>query len=382
MSKKYVIGLMSGTSLDGIDAALVSIDEDGQGRNIELLSFIEEPLDENLKEKIKKSCSPESSDVETICSLNFQLGYAFANAAHTVCEKVGFPISKVDYIGSHGQTIYHIPSERDKLIRSTLQIGEPAIIAYETKTPVISDFRVMDMAAGGQGAPLVPYTEYLLYKSDKNRCLQNIGGIGNVTVIPANGSLDDVFAFDTGPGNMIINEVVEELKSIPYDKDGYFASKGQINEKLLNKLMDIEYIKEPPPKTTGREKFGRPFALNILEENKHLKDEDIIATVTMYTAKSIAYNYKRFVEPSHNIDEVIVGGGGSYNKTLVGMLGKELPQSKVMIQEDLGLMSSAKEAIAFALLAYETMNKREGNVLGATGAKERVLLGNITPFNK
>jgi len=146
--------------------------------------------------------------------------------------------------------------------------------------------------------------------------------------------------------------------------------------------MDIEYIKEPPPKTTGREKFGRPFALNILEENKHLKDEDIIATVTMYTAKSIAYNYKRFVEPSHNIDEVIVGGGGSYNKTLVGMLGKELPQSKVMIQEDLGLMSSAKEAIAFALLAYETMNKREGNVLGATGAKERVLLGNITPFNK
>ncbi|MEG2338175.1 MAG: anhydro-N-acetylmuramic acid kinase, partial [Clostridium sp.] len=249
MSKKYVIGLMSGTSLDAIDAALVTIEGYGQLSKVELIDFLELEIDDLLREKIKKACMSDTSTVETICSLNFELGYIFANAAKAVCRKAGITIEEVDYIGSHGQTVYHIPIQTETTIASTLQIGEPAVIAYETKSSVVSNFRVMDMAAGGQGAPLVPYTEFLLYKSDRNRCLQNIGGIGNVTVIPAGATLEDVFAFDTGPGNMIINEVVQQLKGIPYDKDGYFASIGRVDEVLLEKLMNISYIKQAPPKT-------------------------------------------------------------------------------------------------------------------------------------
>lgn len=382
MSKKYVIGLMSGTSLDAIDAALVTIEGYGQLSKVELIDFLELEIDDLLREKIKKACMSDTSTVETICSLNFELGYIFANAAKAVCRKAGITIEEVDYIGSHGQTVYHIPIQTETTIASTLQIGEPAVIAYETKSSVVSNFRVMDMAAGGQGAPLVPYTEFLLYKSDRNRCLQNIGGIGNVTVIPAGATLEDVFAFDTGPGNMIINEVVQQLKGIPYDKDGYFASIGRVDEVLLEKLMNISYIKQAPPKTTGRELFGKQFVLLLIEENKHLSVADLIATVTMYTAKTIAYNYKTFIGSKLTIDEVIVGGGGSYNKTLIKMLQDLLPQSKVMIQEDIGYTSASKEAVAFAILANETMNGMESNVLGATGAKERVVLGNITPYFK
>lgn len=380
MSEKYVIGLMSGTSLDGIDAALVGIEGYGEASKVRLISFIEMPIEDELREKIKRACMPESSNVETLCSLNFELGYVFADAANAVCEKAGIPMEEVAYIGSHGQTVYHIPVQTPHTVKSTMQIGEPAVIAYETKTPVISNFRVMDMAAGGQGAPLVPYTEYLLYKSTKNRCLQNIGGIGNVTVIPSGGTLDDIRAFDTGPGNMIINEVVQQLKGITYDKDGYYASIGSVDQILLQQLMAIDYIKQAPPKTTGRELFGKQFVTKLLEENRHLSDEDLIATVTMYTAQTIAYNYEHFVAPYHTIEEVIVGGGGSYNKTLMKMLQEALPQAKVMTQEAIGYTSASKEAVAFALLANETMHHMPSNVKGATGAKERVVLGNITPI--
>jgi anhydro-N-acetylmuramic acid kinase len=240
----------------------------------------------------------------------------------------------------------------------------------------------MDIAAGGQGAPLVPYTEYLLYRSNKNRLLQNIGGIGNVTVIPASCNIDDIFAFDTGPGNMIIDEVVKVLKKAPYDKDGAFAKAGTINKELLKELLDIPYINMEPPKTTGRELFGKEFVDDLLKNWSFLEDVDIIATVTAFTAHSIAENYKRFIFPSYHIDEVIVGGGGSYNNTLIDMLRRLLPNCKVLIQEDLGYSSDAKEAIAFAVLANETLSGLSGNVIGATGAKERVILGNITPGKK
>lgn len=380
MKEKYIIGLMSGTSLDGIDAALVKIKGYGEKTKIELISFVETPISQELREKIKNACMPKKSNVEMICSLNFELGYAFAKAAHNVCNKAGISIKEIECIGSHGQTIYHIPTKNGQLIKSTLQVGEPAVIAFETKKTVVSNFRVMDMAAGGQGAPLVPYTEYILYKSQKNRCLQNIGGIGNVTFIPANGTLEDVVAFDTGPGNMIINEIVQQIKGIEYDEDGYIASIGNVDTLLLNTLMDIAYIKQAPPKTTGRELFGKQFATRLIKENKHLKFEDLIATVTMYTATTIAYHYKKFIEPIGKIEEVIIGGGGSYNKTLLKMIQEALPHTKVMTQEDLGYTSAAKEAIAFAILANETLNGNAGNVKGATGASERVVLGNITPW--
>lgn len=380
MDKKYIIGLMSGTSLDGIDAALVAITGHGIETKVELIDFIEVALSKALEEKIKQACMPTTSNVEMLCSLNFELGYAFANAAKKVCDQAGFPLELVNYIGSHGQTVYHIPHGTQSVMKSTLQIGEAAVIAYETKTPVVSNFRVMDMAAGGQGAPLVPYTEFLLYRTEKNRCLQNIGGIGNVTVIPANCKLEEVTAFDTGPGNMIINEVVQQLKHVPYDKDGCFAAQGKVDESLLKALMAIPYIQKQPPKTTGRELFGKQFSFKLIEQCKYMKQEDLIATVTMYTAKSIAYQYQTFIENGMAIDEVIVGGGGSYNKTLMSMLKKQLPHLKIMIQEDIGCTSASKEAIAFAVLANETINGMAGNVLGATGAKERVVLGNITPY--
>lgn len=380
--ERYGVGLMSGTSLDGIDGALVKIVGSGTDTKVELIHFINESLPEDIKEEIKNCCSINKSNVEAICSLNFKLGYLFSDTVKKLCKEANFSYHNLDFIGSHGQTIYHIPREYGNLVKSTLQIGEPSVIAYETGVTVVSNFRTMDIAAGGQGAPLVPYTEYLLYRSNKNRLLQNIGGIGNVTAIPANCNIDDIFAFDTGPGNMIIDEVVKVLKKVPYDKDGAFAKAGTINKELLKELLDIPYINMEPPKTTGRELFGKQFVDELLKNWSFLKEEDIIATVTVFTAHSIAENYKRFIFPNYRIDEVIVGGGGSYNNTLIDMLRELLPNCKVLIQEDLGYSSDAKEAIAFAVLANETLSGLSGNVIGATGAKERVILGNITPGKK
>lgn len=376
---KYAVGLMSGTSLDGIDVALVEIDGFGESTEVKLIEFINEKIPEDIKEEIKLSFTIDKSSVELICSLNFKLGYLFAEAVKKVCEKAGIQLERLDFIGSHGQTAFHIPRAYGNHVKSTLQIGEPAVIAYETGVTVVSNFRTMDMAAGGEGAPLVPYTEYILYKSDKNRALQNIGGIGNVTVLPKNSRLEDMHAFDTGPGNMIIDEVTKRLKGISYDKGGQFAAKGQVHEELLKELMNMDYIKLAPPKTTGRELFGSQFVDRLLEKWGYLEAEDLIATATAFTAKSIAENYRWFVFDKCPIDEVILGGGGSYNSTLVKMIREYLPECKVMIQEDIGYSSDAKEAVAFALLANETLNGCCGNVIGATGAKERVVLGNITP---
>ncbi|GLC29684.1 anhydro-N-acetylmuramic acid kinase AnmK [Clostridium omnivorum] len=376
---KYAVGLMSGTSLDGIDAALVEIEGFAENTEVKLIEFINEKIPEDIKEEIRNSFTLDKSSVELICSLNFKLGYLFADAVKKVCEKAEIPLERLDFIGSHGQTSFHIPRAYGSFIKSTLQIGEPAVIAYETGTTVVSNFRTMDMAAGGEGAPLVPYTEYLLYKSDKNRALQNIGGIGNVTILPKNCSLDDMHAFDTGPGNMIMDEVTKRLKGVSYDKGGEIAAAGKVNEELLEELMKIEYIKAAPPKTTGRELFGSQFVDKLLHKWGYLKAEDLIATVTAFTAKSIADNYRWFVFEKCPIDEVILGGGGSYNNTLVKMIKEYLPECKVMIQEEIGYSSDAKEAIAFAVLANETLNGSCSNVIGATGAKERVVLGNITP---
>jgi anhydro-N-acetylmuramic acid kinase len=379
---KYAVGLMSGTSLDGIDAALVKIKGSGENTEVELIEFVNLDMPDYIKKEIKRCCGVEESNVELICSLNFKLGYIFADAVKEVCKRANFPIHKLDFIGSHGQTVYHIPADKQGSIKSTLQIGEPAVISYETGTTVVSNFRVMDMAAGGQGAPLVPYVDYILFKGDRNRALQNIGGIGNVTVIPKNCTVDDILAFDTGPGNMIIDEVVQRLKGVKYDKDGYFASQGIIIESMLRELLDIPYIQKEPPKTTGRELFGSQFVDELLTKWKNKRDVDIIATVTAFTAHSIYENYKRFIFDKYDIDEVIISGGGSYNKTLIGMIKNLLPNCKVFILEDLGFSSDAKEAIAFAILANETLNGICSNVRGATGAKQRVVLGNITPSKK
>lgn len=379
------IGLMSGTSLDGVDTALCNITGSGLDTKIELVGFETYAMPEAVKEEIKCACSIEKSNVELICSLNFKLGKLFSDAVRMICEKYNISSNDIAFVASHGQTIYHQPNVVRNLCASTLQIGEPAIIAYENDVKVISNFRVMDMAAGGEGAPLVPYSEYILYHDQhKTRALQNIGGIGNVTIIPADGDINDVYAFDTGPGNMMIDEACMQLFQLKYDADGEIAASGTINEDLLKECMAHTFFTKKPPKSTGREDFGEDYVTALLNKYQHLPKADIIATFTMFTAKSIAKSYRDFVFTKHQVDEILIGGGGAHNETLLTYLRSELPECIVLAQEDIGYSSDAKEAIAFVILGNETMHNKCSNVPSATGASRFVILGNITgrPFGE
>jgi anhydro-N-acetylmuramic acid kinase len=371
----YNIGLISGTSLDGCDAALIRI----EGERVEPAAFVSLPMEEALREKILAACSLDRSDVRLICALNVELGHWFAAAAKEVCAAAGLSPREIECIGSHGQTIFHIAEDEESYPASTLQIGEAAVIAWETGIPVVSNMRAMDMAAGGRGAPLVPYAEYLLYRSDKARALQNLGGIGNVTALNAGCSLEEVFAFDTGPANLIINGLAKHFYGLDYDQDGRIAASGRVQESLLAEWMAIPYISAPPPKATGRELYGAQFVEAALASHPGIKPEDWLATATRYTAASIEFNYRRYVFPRCPAREIILGGGGAHNRTLRRDIAALLPECTVLTQEDLGWNSDAKEAVAFALLAHETIQGRPGNVPGATGAKSRVILGNITP---
>ncbi|MCU5567940.1 anhydro-N-acetylmuramic acid kinase AnmK [Bacillus paranthracis] len=377
----YIAGVMSGTSLDGIDVALVRIEGSGVDSKVKLIHFTTVPFCNDIKSEIQQALSIENSNVQLICSLNFKLGLCFANAVKEVCKEANFSLEQLDLIGSHGQTIYHQPKPEGNMIASTLQIGEPAVIAYDTNTTVISNFRTMDMAAGGQGAPLVPYSEVILYRDpSKNRLLQNIGGIGNVTVIPSQKSDQNVIAFDTGPGNMIIDEVCQRLFQLPYDQNGEIAEQGEVVDEILTYCMNHPFLKMNPPKSTGREQFGEEFVSQLLKRYEKYSKENILTTVTMFTASSIVYHYKEFILPYYEIAEVILGGGGSYNDTLVEMIRYGLKDEKctIFIQEDIGYSSEAKEAIAFAILANETYHRNPSNVPSATGPKKSVVLGNVT----
>lgn len=372
---------MSGTSLDGVDAALVRITGAGLETNVELLSFLTLPMSVGLKKRLLQAMR-DGSSTPLLSSLHFELGEWFAEAVLAVCDQAAIGIEDIDFIGSHGQTIYHQPIASDSLVRSTLQLGEPSVIAYRTRTQVVSNFRSMDLVAGGEGAPLVPYTEYLLYRhKEKGRLLQNIGGIGNVTVLVKNPSPVDIYAFDTGPGNMVIDGLCQRLEGVPFDKDGAIAKRGSVHFDLVERWLEEEqeYFAKRPPKSTGREKFGAQYVEHLISAHTSLSNEDLIATATYFTAKTIVDAYESFVFPHHEIDEIILGGGGSYNPTLVGMIASLLPSYKVFIQEDIGFSSEAKEAIAFALLANETLHGIPSNIPSATGAERAVILGSITP---
>ncbi len=381
MHVMYIAGIMSGTSLDGIDVALVHIEGSGVDSKVELIHFTTVPFSNDMKNEIQQALSIENSNVQLICSLNFKLGLCFANAVREVCKEANFPLGQLNLIGSHGQTIYHQPKHDGNMIPSTLQIGEPVVIAYETNTTVISNFRTMDIAAGGQGAPLVPYSEIILYRHPtKNRLLQNIGGIGNVTIIPSHLSDKNVIAFDTGSGNMVIDEMCQRLFQLSYDQNGKIAKQGVVVDEILTYCMNHPFLKMNPPKSTGREQFGEEFVSELLKRYERHSKENIVTTVTMFTARSIVHQYKEFILPYYEIDEVILGGGGSYNRTLVEMIRNGLKEEKcaLFLQEDIGYSSEAKEAIAFAILANETHHRNPSNVPSATGAKQSVVLGNIT----
>lgn len=374
--KKLIIGLMSGTSIDGIDCALVEIEGNGLNTIVRLVGFYNYPIAIELKNEILKACSIYQSSVDLICRLNFKIGEEFAKAVIKTCDLAGVSLSEIDLVGSHGQTIYHIPQD------STLQIGEQSIIAERTGIVTVADFRVRDVSAGGHGAPLVPYTEYLLYrKHDMNLALQNIGGIGNVTILPKNCNIDDVIAFDTGPGNMIIDAMMNAITDgkMKYDEDGKLALKGKINFELINELKSHPFIHKTPPKTSGREEFGDVYSRKILEKYQKLNvsNIDIVTTVTYFTALSIGENFRNFILPKYSIDKMIISGGGSYNKTLINMIKEELKGIEVVTGEDIGLSSDAKEAIAFAILANETIHGNSNNIPNVTGAKAPVVMGKI-----
>jgi anhydro-N-acetylmuramic acid kinase len=378
-----VIGLMSGTSADGIDAALMEIDGAPGNLTWRVVKHVHQPHADDLRAEIFACFRPETSSVDRLCALNFALGRAFAQAALTVIQAAGLTPEEIDLIGSHGQTLWHIPSG---VQASTLQLGEPAVIAELTGITTISNFRTRDMAAGGQGAPLVSYVDTLLFAHpQKVRVLQNLGGIANFTYLPNAEGLgrgERPFAFDTGPANMLIDEITQRLTAgeQTYDRDGLLAAQGWVDTALVDEWLNREpYFAMRPPKTTGRELFGVQYADTLLQraQAKGLGEHDIIATVTALTARSIAAALANFT-PAWP-DEIIVSGGGAFNPTLLNMLSEAAAPAKVMRIDELGIGSDEKEAAAFAVLAYETWHNRPGNLPEATGAPKQVVLGNITP---
>ena len=373
------VGLMSGTSLDGVDTVLCEISGQDESTKVKQLYFKTYDIPESLRTKIRKCCSRELIPVDLICSLNFELGYLFADSVKSLCKDANVKLEDLSFIASHGQTIFHIPKPYDDYVPSTLQIGEAAIIANECKAKVISNFRVMDMAVGGEGAPLVPYSETLLY-SEKNQAvaLQNIGGIGNVTVLPKKGDTKKVIAFDTGPGNMMIDEAVRTFYGKKYDTDGYYARQGNLISSLAAELKEHPYFNLEIPKTTGREMFGEHFTKSILEKYHSCEPNDLIHTFTWFTAYSIAYHYKKYLISEYGLKKCIIGGGGAYNSYLLELIRNEIPEVTVMTQEEHGFSSEAKEALAFVILGNQTYHRSPSNVPSATGAKKSVILGQIT----
>jgi len=380
-NKMRVAGLMSGTSVDGVDVAIVDV----TGQKIHLLAFDVFPYSPALRREILRLCSPESARLDNICHYNFVLGEVFADAIIKLCRKSGIPLSSIDLVGSHGQTIYHNPRGKRysrTTIRSTLQIGEPSVIAQRTGITTVADFRPRDMAAGGEGAPLVPYADYFLFGHNRlSRAVQNIGGIANVTFLPRGCKQGDIIAFDTGPGNMIIDSIIRLISTDRrrFDPAGKMAAQGTVSKRLLNEMLRHPFLRRHPPKSTGREEFGSDFANRIYQkaEQKCLSDNDIVATVTAFTANSIAWAYHQFLPTMP--DEVILCGGGSHNNTLVEMLRGELPNVKMLSTEHFGISVDAKEAVSFAILAWATIKGLINNVPRATGACQPVVLGKIIP---
>ena len=381
---RLVIGLMSGTSADGVDAALCRITGHGTATKVEQLGFVFDPFDTRVREEILRLAGGQEATAADFCRINFLLGRLYAETSLRLCRECGVEPKDIDLVGSHGQTLWHIPQPEAYLgqtFRSTLQLGECSVLTETFGCPVVGDFRVRDVAAGGLGAPLVPYSEYLIYRSEtKCIALQNIGGIGNITCLPPACKPEDVFAFDTGPGNMVMDAVYGAIThgEKRFDEGGAFAAKGQVHQPLLNLMMDDEYIRRQPPKTTGREYYGPAYVERITAEAKAqcLTDEDLMATVTAFTAATIAYSVEHFfpVKP----DELIIGGGGSMNATLLKDIATVLPACKVMTNEQLGYDSNAKEAVAFAVLANEAIFAGCNNMPSVTGATKGVVMGKIS----
>ncbi|HUA15185.1 MAG TPA: anhydro-N-acetylmuramic acid kinase [Verrucomicrobiae bacterium] len=399
-----VAGVMSGTSADGINVALVRIGERAAAAHhkrlspdesrsilprhtIALLGQAEFPYPPNIRAAILGAMNAESARVADLARLNFLLGELYADAIAASTRRFR---TRIDLVGCHGQTLYHQARPQrflGKNVAATWQTGEGAVVAARLKVPVVSDFRPADIAAGGQGAPLVPYLDYILFRDTSiGRIAQNVGGIANLTAIPAGASPGQIIAFDTGPGNMVIDAVTEALFRQRFDRGGRIAARGTILEPVLRKLLQRAFFRAKPPKTAGREQFGRQFVREFLRRCERARPEDVVATATALTVRSIADAVQRFLIPRsparrpRSFREMILSGGGSRNRTLVSTLGQELAplEIRLRLSDEFGLPSEAKEAVAFAVLAYETWHRRPSNVPPATGAKRPAVLGKIS----
>ncbi len=377
-----VIGLMSGTSADGVDVAICKIRGRPGAFSVVLVSGATFAYERSMRERILASCDPSSSRINHIADLHVDLAAIFADCTLAAIHEAGLSREKVNLIGSHGQTLWHnvLPSGE---VNVSLQIVEPAVLAERSGITTISNFRARDIAAGGQGAPLTSFVDWLLLRHPKHwRAVQNIGGMGNVTFLPPlNDESSEPVAFDTGPGNALLDIAVTQFSggALTFDRGGHFARQGRVNEEWLEALLRHPYYERDYPKTTGRETFGTSAALNLIAEarSRGLEDAEIIATLTALTATNIADAYRRFAPAP--IKQVILGGGGRHNPVMVGMLSQLLAPAAVLTHEDIGLDSDFKEALVFAVLAYETWHARPATLPTLTGARRASVLGSITP---
>jgi anhydro-N-acetylmuramic acid kinase len=376
-----VAGIMSGTSGDGINVALVQCVGRGFKARMKLLAHEEFAYPAAVRETILTMMNAPAASVADLARLNFLLGELYARAVLATLKKHDM---RCDLIGCHGQTLYHQGEPQAFLGRKlavTWQTGESAVIAARTGLPVVSDFRTADMAAGGKGAPLVPFLDFLLFRRARvGRIVQNIGGIGNLTAIPAGAKTADVVAFDTGPGNMVIDALMQRLYSRPYDKDGAIAATGTPDLEVTRAILRRPYFRRKPPKTAGREEFGREFVATFLDLCGRIPKQDVIATATSLTGMSIRRSIENFLAKPKAFREILVSGGGAKNPSLMSMLGEELQSLGIRVRTtaELGMPTEAKEAAAFALLAYQTWRRQPSNVPSATGASRLAILGKIT----
>lgn len=392
---RNILALMCGTSVDSIDAAICRVEAKDGRLSSQLLAFTEYPVPSDLRQRIFEVFADEKNSLSLTCSLNFEIAQAFAHAAMAVTRQWDGEFDQIDAIASHGQTLYHIaPHMADsdeghqrRWVASTLQAGEGAVIAALTGRPVISNFRVADMAVGGNGAPLVPFADYhLLSEPGRGVVVHNLGGIGNCTWLPPSGSAREVIAFDTGPANMIIDGLVTHFYNQPYDADGRYAASGKVIPAILQSWMDIPYISAPPPKSTGRELFGRQFVDQVLTTCSDQAPVDLIATATEFTALSLVENLRRYIVPRGQIDRLILAGGGAQNPFLAQRISnlwaqRGTPATEVTTLDnlDLNITSKSRECIGFALLGYAHLERIPGNMPSVTGARCSVILGDYTP---
>jgi anhydro-N-acetylmuramic acid kinase len=383
-SPRTVVGLMSGTSLDGVDAALVELEGSGPDLTMEPEAFVHVPYPGALRNLIRQSTDPDSSSVQVLTRLDARLAETYAEAVDRVLAEANTDRNALDLVGSHGQTVCHLPEPADcagARVRATLQLGNPSTLATRLNVPVVGDFRPADMALGGQGAPLVPYFDYVTFTdADEHRGLLNLGGIANLTVLPAGGTPDDVQAFDTGPANMVIDALADRLFDALMDWDGRHADTGTPDHDLLADLLEGPFFRREPPKSTGRDDFGADYVDRLLNaaQSRGLSSEDTMATATLLTAASVYQAYAQYVRPDQSIDVLIVSGGGVHNDTLLRMLRDAFAPISVRIASEYGVDGDAKEALCFAVLAHETVNGVPTSLPSVTGAERAAILGSLS----